>query len=162
MTLPTLPGADRLSPYRRRRARPLGLRTVREHQLKLYALEAEGQTVERSVLHAALAVCDDALAAPPPLGLVSHGLGFLILHAGEDATWLLVQRWVDGGILCRWLFRAATPSPSTFEPLSGSELGFCVWEGAIIDWERRAFVETLMTPDPDPAAYLSRQLAGYV
>lgn len=91
-----------------------------------------------------------------------HSLGFAILHAGEDAFWLLVDRWIDGAILCHRLFSAPLGGPMAFEDRSRGDLCFCVWEGAIVDFERRAFTKTMMRDRPDPNAYLGRILANPV
>ena len=64
-----------------------------------------------------------------------HGLGFAILHEGEEAIWLLLHWWAHGDICCRALFRADSGTLE-FEDVSKRSLMACVWELRVIDHER--------------------------
>lgn len=141
--------------------RPVGRETIEDHDLKLYALEAAGRAVSAEMVEAARPVVAAALAARTER-FHEHRLGFVVLHAGEDALWLLVERWIDGAILCQHLFSAPVEGPFEFTNRSGGDLCFCVWEGAVVDFERRAFRDTMMRDEPDPAGYLDTTLSGPV
>ncbi|MER0239655.1 hypothetical protein ABRA89_16140 [Fulvimarina sp. MAC8] len=90
------------------------------------------------------------------------GLGFVILHFGEHANWLLIDRWVFGDSLKQANLRSALTAPTEFVRVEDTELMVCVWEAAVIDFERRAFIETMMTTEPDESRYLSTILNGEV
>ena len=155
-------GAQRLAPYAPRHVRCLGIQDISGHTMKLYALQASGRTVSDALTAAAIDAVTTVLPGRVPDGLPPHRIGFVIIHAGEDANWLLVDQWVDGAIMCHRLLRASRDGADAahFKPVSDSDLCFCVWEGAIIDFERRAFIATMMRAAPDPLAYFAAQLDG--
>jgi hypothetical protein len=99
-------------------------------RLKLYAISADGGTASDALLTAARATADSALPD-------QEGCGFLIVHRGEDAIWLLVHWWQED-ILCQRLFRASEETASAFAAAE-PHLFACVWELHVIDHERRSW-----------------------
>lgn len=82
--------------------------------------------------------------------------GFAVLHQGEEAVWLLLHWWLDGGITTRILWRAPLNGAVNFidaDPL----LMACVWELSVIDFERRAWMKTAMAGQP-VSSYLTNKL----
>lgn len=84
----------------------------------------------------------------------SHGLGFCIVHIGEEAVWLLLDWWIAGGIVCQRMLSAPLAQPTQFAPVSTPALA-CVWELAVIAHERDAWVRHMLTARPDAPAYLN-------
>ena len=85
-----------------------------------------------------------------------QGAGFAILHEGEEGLWLLLHWWLAGGIATQLLWRSGVGDRTEFidaDPL----LMACVWELGIIDFERRAWIETAMSGKP-VSDYLTRTL----
>lgn len=75
------------------------------------------------------------------------GAGFAIVHAGEEALWLLLHHWTDGGIATHRLWRAPLGTEAPFQPVVSDAMA-CVWELAVIDFERRAWMTTVMSGKP--------------
>jgi hypothetical protein len=121
--------------------------------IKLSFISADGKPPSASAIERALAViagCADELAATPHLGA-----GFAILHRGEEANWLLSLWWTEGGTATRKLWRAELDDHSaTFKPVDPLYMA-CVWELGIIDYERRAWMDTVMS-GKTVADYLAR------
>lgn len=82
------------------------------------------------------------------------GLGFCIVHVGEEAVWLLVDWWISGGILCQQMYSAALNEPDRFQPVQGPFIA-CVWELQVTTHERGAWMRHVLREDPDTAAYLT-------
>ncbi|WP_246302358.1 hypothetical protein [Achromobacter anxifer] len=82
------------------------------------------------------------------------GLGFCIVHVGEEAVWLLVDWWISGGILCQRMYSAPLGQPEQFQPVQGPFIA-CVWELEVTAHERRAWMRHVLREDPDTAAYLA-------
>ena len=89
-----------------------------------------------------------------------YGLAFAIVHEGQDARWLLVDWWEHESILCHRLLTSTFAEPAIFNPATGRAVA-CVWELAILEFERRAWVDSILR-DPshaDVSAYLTSVLA---
>ena len=82
----------------------------------------------------------------------AHGLGFAIIHEGEDGTWLLLDWWAHGGILCQ---RLSLSCGAGFAPVEPRPLMACVWELPILSHERDAWVTHMMRDPASPDGYLS-------
>ena len=126
--------------------------------VKLSAIHAQGlaaldtdlveiarNCIENAELVSALKFCETA----------QLGAGFAILHVGEEAVWLLLHFWLPGGIVSRHLWYAENRTRD-FKP-APDHLMACVWELAVIDFERRAWVETALAGRP-VSEYFARTL----
>ena len=88
-----------------------------------------------------------------------YGLGFVILHHGEDGIWLLFYWWAYRSIICTQRWRSEDTGPYAFAPLVDRLTNACVWESVIVEYERRAWVSCLMSGRPDANAYLDDLLS---
>ena len=131
-------------------------------RLKVYGIAFRAERPAAATVSVAKDVALRALPAPATADGRS-GLGFVIVHQGEDARWLLVHWWGDGCLLYHRVFGSRLAGPPEFTPTS-PELLACTWELAVIAFERDAWVETVFgrPDDPDPAAYLARELNAAV
>ena len=92
-----------------------------------------------------------------------HGIGFLIIHQGQQRNWLLLDWWFEQEILKQKLFSSPCDTPEEITPAE-PELLACTWELAIHAFERQAWIETVLNnpAGPDLAAYLDRRFNGEV
>ena len=120
--------------------------------LKLYGIDVEGQALAPYLVEEMHALLSEN---SPGEGRA----GFVILHRGEEAVWLLLHWWMDGGILAERLWRRplAGEGAGGFQPVD-RPLMACVWELVPIAFERDAYVATLMSGG-SLGDYLSRTLA---
>lgn len=159
------------TPYRPRRTEPIGVHEVAGWAVKMIGIGADGRLPEESERQAALAVAAEVLpdeTAPsstpgtaPKTGADAVRAGFLIVHPGEEALWVIVAWW-RYDILYQRLYRADLGSVElSAVPPDGPTA--CVWELLAIDHERRAWVDHVLTDPvrPDPAAYLAAGLVVY-
>jgi hypothetical protein len=122
--------------------------------IKLSVISADGLAPEPKTFAAArkvIAAETASLEATPHIGA-----GFAILHRGEEANWLLLLWWTDGGTAMRKLWRGELGHGTTFAPVDPLYMA-CVWELGIIDFERKAWMETAMSGRP-LSDYLARTL----
>ncbi|TDH39373.1 hypothetical protein E2A64_01560 [Pseudohoeflea suaedae] len=108
-------------------------------------VEASHAIIENAELVSALKFCETA----------QLGAGFAILHVGEEAVWLLLHFWLPGGIVSRHLWYTEIGTHE-FKP-APDHLMACLWELAVIDFERRAWMETALAGRPI-SEYFSRTL----
>ncbi|WP_223283441.1 hypothetical protein [Achromobacter xylosoxidans] len=97
----------------------------------------------------AMATLQDAARDPR-----ATGLGFCIVHVGEEAVWLLADWWISGGILCQQMYSAPLERPEQFEPVQGPFIA-CVWELEVTAHERGAWMRHVLRNEPDTVAYLA-------
>ena len=135
-----------------RTVRRLGQWTSGTTPPKAYAILAEPGT-EPDAAIAARAAEIVAGAGSQIAATAQEGIGFVILHQGREGVWLLLHWWIDGGICAQLLWRSALTDPLVFTPL-GRPMMACVWELALIDHERRAYVRSLSATSDGVATYL--------
>ena len=149
-----------LATYQPRHYEQLGIWEEGPFRLKAYAIRHDGVSAgsvaaSRELIAAARAHSAKRLIAAAGGGH-HHGLGFVVLHAGLVAHWLLVDWWAHGDICCHLLSRSEHQSPLDFRPESRPLLG-CVWELPILSFERDAWVKTMLRENPDSDAYLANR-----
>jgi len=121
----------------------------RDAIVKLSAIHAQGlAALATGTVEAARGVIETAALSPDTAFSESAqlGAGFAILHVGEEGVWLLLHLWLPGGIASRHLWRADLGS-TAFSP-APDHLMACVWELAVVEFERRAWIETALAGRP--------------
>ncbi|WP_241132298.1 hypothetical protein [Achromobacter insuavis] len=143
-------------PYLPRRIEPLGAWRLAGHAIKAYGIHhapAHPAPLLTEAVAAAARAAVGAALADPAQDARNHGLGFCMVHVGEEAVWLLVDWWITGGIVCQRMLSAPLDRPDTFTPVTTPALA-CVWELAVTGHERNAWIRHMLTARPDAAAYL--------
>lgn len=84
-------------------------------------------------------------------------IGFLILHAGTEGIFSLINWWVGENMLNTHIFKSDYNNLSHFKKISGKGLAPCIWELEVINHERLSWInEVLKKPkNPDFQAYLN-------
>lgn len=72
-----------------------------------------------------------------------HEVGYIVLHQGQMANWLLVHWWAQCDIALR-LLASADIGATTFKSEDHRRFHACVWEHVVIDHERGAWIRTMM------------------
>jgi hypothetical protein len=85
-----------------------------------------------------------------------YSVGFVILHHGSAAKSLLTQWWTNECVCLQYVAQSEFAGPPKFEPAK-QELMACAYELVPIDFERRAWVSTVMSGKP-MEAYLGEWL----
>lgn len=124
-----------------RLSRPLGVQAVADHRVKLYAIEAPGRSVDGSMMAAVLPLVSAQLRLDRALR--STGLAVVIQHAGGDGDYVLVHTWVEEYMSRLAIFVGPADQPARLRPAPAG-LAPCVWEAAVIAYERDAFVRTVL------------------
>lgn len=119
-----------------RTVRALGTREAAGHLVKVYALQAPGRAVTGRDADTALEVAAGHLALGRLRG--SLGLAVLIVHAGGDGDYVLVQSWIEGHMSDLAVFTGPAGRPGALRP-GRTGLAPCVWEAAVLAHEREAF-----------------------
>ena len=141
------------------------------------ALELDGLSLKRYVMCASTSGPAPALSDDDWRALLhtrttdadqqAHdGLGFAIVHFGVDGSYLLLSRWFAGHALEHQLFSIRrTAGEWAITSLATSGIIGCVWELAILEFERAAWIRTTMADGGGATGrrrYLQTSFAGWV
>ncbi|HVM35480.1 MAG TPA: isochorismatase [Actinomycetota bacterium] len=149
-------------------ARPIKFLELWQHdgwRVKVYGIAATADRPPQGLVDAIKRVAVEILPAPP----VDHdryGVAFLYAHQGRDGGgYASVNWWENENELFHHQYEASADAVSDLRPVSetgGSSA--CVWDLALIEHERKAWVDCVLAKDagPDLEAYLSTVLEADV
>lgn len=129
--------------YEPRPTRYLGLAEHGDWRIKLYSIAAVGGTAPEELVEQARDVTLPYLPEPAVTD-ERYGAGFLIVHRGSGANWLLLDWWESECILCHRLFRSTFESPDDITEVRDGHLMACTYEMTVQQYERQAWIETVM------------------
>lgn len=155
------PHAMEFTPYQKRTYAFLGLWNEDAWALKVYGINhqaerSSGHVVDPAIVAAARAKISAHLPEVDREG-DHHHTGFVMLHQGIGGNWLLLHWWVQEAICSEALWKSHDESPTEFEAAAGSFMA-CVWELVVIDFERRAWVDTVLQHKGNRDLYLGTRL----
>lgn len=81
---------------------------------------------------------------------------FLILHAGTEGIFSLINWWVGKNMLNTHIFMTNPNEPTIFNKISGDGLAPCIWELEVINHERISWMDNILkqAANPNFEAYL--------
>ena len=133
-----------VSAYKPRQFNYLGTWEIDEVQFKSYGITLKAEnSISNKMLHNAKAYINQTLPAVRSEEGEDHKAGYIIIHKGEMATWLLVHWWAHNDIALRMLAYAPL-GRDDFISADDRRFHACVWEHVVIDHERNAWVRTAM------------------
>jgi uncharacterized protein len=132
-------------PFQPRRTRMLSIHECRGWKLKVYEICFGHHSIPTNHVEQILAFVD--VNIPWPVASESDPrTGFVIVHRGIDALWLLVHLW-RADILTQFAFQSPLTEPIDLNPLRAEGFCGCVWELDVIKHERDAWVRCEMGSD---------------
>jgi len=136
-------------PFTQRTTRWIDTIDLNGWQLKVYTITT-GSAVGEDVVAAAL-----SRVAPDLPEVEEPGVGFVIIHHGDQGIWLLCDTW-HGDIIIQTVYRADHTAPTDFVAVPNGGPTACVHELEVHNHEAHALIHSILIPDkPDPAAYLA-------
>ena len=142
--------------------RPISPLPDHEHggwRCKVYGIAFERPSPRAELVDAARGVARDVLPTP---AVTAHryGVGFVGVHDGRGHCFVFVDWWADENELHHHVFVSPANAPARLEERTASGLAACVYDLAVICFERAAWIETVLTnpAGPDLDAYLARRL----
>ncbi|BET98876.1 hypothetical protein [Xenorhabdus taiwanensis] len=145
--------------YQKRAVSFLGTQTIGQTQLKMYYLTSEKQketpTPNAELRRQWLTQGLDEVHFPG-----EHHIGFAIIHAADDGYYLLISTWCDANMLRHQVFIIS--DENRLQPLDNTKIIACVWELAVMFYERNYWIEQVMTTEKLEEANIQRYLQkGY-
>lgn len=140
--------------------RPIRLLEVWEPngwRVKVYGIAYRRPKPRPQLVEASKRLALEVLPQPPDADN-RYGVGFVGVHDARGGRYVFVDWWADENELHHHPFLG--PSPAHLRPAAHTESIACVWDLAVIDFERRAWLNTVLKrpAEPDLDAYLRMQL----
>jgi hypothetical protein len=151
-------------PFHDKYLRSLPLLELAGRQVKPYHVTREPDGVLAPDIVEAACAMAAKLVTPPDHEMPPAS--WLVLHEGKVPNYLCVYDWVWGNAIQVSTAAAAEPyvgcpddDPTNFVVITRPMFG-CVWELAVLEHERAAWVHHMLAPDqPDLASYLADTMA---
>lgn len=155
----------RLDTYSPRPVGFLGLWEPFDWSIKVYGISARNERPPRGLVAVAKELALRELPRPS-VAANRHGVGFLVAHEGTEEEYVQVNWWVNQRMLKSHFFSApgGSTSPESFRYLTPSGLLGSTWEIYLQDFERTAWVTSVLDRDGDPdmEEYLLQHFTGQV
>ncbi|MGH3036649.1 MAG: isochorismatase [Gaiellaceae bacterium] len=145
-------------PYERRHIRFIRHEDVDGWRLKLYGIALNGREPDPEFVEATRDLAASVLPRPAA-GDDHYGVGFATAHDATSLYIALIYWWQSENELHQRIYVSPKDDPIAFTQVENQPTG-CVWELAIVDFERRAWVEDVLAPSDGPHVerYLERRL----
>jgi hypothetical protein len=146
-------------PYKPRHVRFIRREDVEGWQLKLYGIAVNGQEPRPEFVAATRDLAARVLPQPP-VADDRYGVGFAIAHDARFVGIALVYWWQSENELHQRIYVSPKEDPAAFTQVENQPAG-CVWELEVVDFERRAWLEDVLSnpAGPDIDAYLERSFS---
>lgn len=145
-------------PYEPRHVRFVRREDVDGWRLKLYGIALNGKEPHPRFVEATRELAASVLPQPPSAD-DRYGVGFATAHDATALYIALIYWWQSENELHQRIYLSSKDDPIAFTQVKNQPTG-CVWELAIVDFERRAWLEDVLAnpSGPDVELYLDRRL----
>lgn len=143
--------------YKTREIQFKGIQSIKEWKIKLYSIVYNIDSFSGELEAESLQLLQYEL---PKIDNTNYGVGFMIVHHGKGANFVLIDWWCNGNELQQRLFYSSKESPEKLIVQNGSSPIACVWDLTVINHERNAWVEHMMTEKPKLSNYLKNYIYG--
>ena len=152
-----------LQRYRTRPIRPLGLWAAQGWRIKTYGIAYDTPAPRAELVEAVKRRALEVLPQPPTAD-GRYGAGFLGAHDGRGGCFAFIDWWSDENELHHHAFTAPWDAPADLRSVPDDASIGCVWDLAVIAFERKAWVDSVLAnpSGPDLDAYLDLQLTANV
>jgi hypothetical protein len=130
--------------YRKRPVRFLGIIEQDNWRLKLYSISVKSETVNPATIEAAKQQIPGWLNNAEIHAFDNYQIGTLILHEGKEGCFAIINWWVNENMLQQFVYFATYGNLSEFRLYSDKGVFTCVWEMAVLWFERNAWVEHVL------------------
>ncbi len=155
---PESPPTGLTRPYEPRHVRLIRREDLDGWRLKLYGIALAGKEPQPEFVEATRELAASVLPQPAA-GDDRYGVGFATAHDATSLYIALIYWWQSENELHQRIYVSPKDDPIAFAQVENQPAG-CVWELAIVDFERRAWIEDVLAhPNgPDLERYLGRRL----
>jgi hypothetical protein len=160
----TVKEMDSFTQYKPRKVEFNQLLTLDGWQVKVYTITHRAAFASDTILTNAVASLPQWLEQSTALGLPTYNTAFLIVHEGRDGVWSLISWWIGGEMLQSLTYFTRFDQPHEFVRLPQEGFMACVWEMAVMSFERAMWIEYVLkkAEEPDFTSYWQKYLSKEV
>lgn len=147
--------------YQKRPVRFIELHACEGWTLKIYSISIKNEIIDYSLLALAKIELPLWLKKNAIYDLDTYKVATLILHEGKEGCFAILNWWIDENMLQQYVYLKSNINPNEFRFFSHNGIYTCVWEMAVLWFERNAWVEYVLKNPQNPDAiknYLAAQL----
>lgn len=142
--------------------RPIRFIELYQHQdwkIKIYSISIKNERFSSTHIELAKQQLNEWLKLSKNYPLTTYKIATLIIHEGKEGCFAILNWWIDDNMLQNHVFVATYKNPNHFKLFSDKGIITCVWELAVIWFERNAWVEHVLKQSGQPNfdAYLNSQ-----
>ena len=143
--------------YRTRHINFKELITINDWKVKVYTISKTKEFNHPEYYNQMLQQLPHWLKMENSFNASHDNCAFLILHAGTEGIFSIINWWVGRNMLNTHVFVSDFESPDTFTRISGDGLAPCIWELEVINYERLSWMKHVLKQpsDPDYKTYLN-------
>jgi hypothetical protein len=148
------------APYKTRPIRFLKIHQQDTWKIKIYSISAKTEIADIRYITCAKQQLPGWLKKSTDYSLDTYNIATLMLHEIKDSCFAIINWWTDENMLQHYVYLATNENPISFKPFSNNHIVTCVWEMAVLCFERNAWVQHILKKidAPDVNAYLAEQL----
>ncbi len=147
--------------YQKRPIRFLSVECCGEWKIKCYSISCKNEYASERQIQAAKDRIPEWLLQAELTRYPHYKVAALMIHEGRDGCFAIISWWTGGNMLQLFAFIADEQLPDQFHLISDKGIVSCVWEMAVLWFERNAWVEKVLRQPENPDAlnqYLQEQL----
>ncbi len=150
-----------LNTYKKRPVRFLELYSCEGWTIKIYSISIKSEVIDHNLLTLAKIELPLWLKKSALYNLDTYKIATLILHEGKEGCFAILNWWIDENMLQQYVYLKSNSANDEFRYFSHNGIYTCVWEMAVLWFERNAWVEHVLKNPQHPDAlknYLAAQL----
>lgn len=143
--------------YKAREIQFKGIQNIKEWKMKRYSISYNSESFSGELENESLMLLQNVL---PKIDNTNYGVGFMIVHHGKGANFVLIDWWCNENELQQRVYYSSKNSPEKLILQDGNSPIACVWDLTVINHERNAWMEHMMTEKPKLSNYLKNYIHG--
>lgn len=136
--------------YQPRVIRFMTLHRCGDWQVKVYTISPISEEVSANTIEKIRTLLPRWLEEALRNTLPTYDVATLIIHKGKEGHFAILSWWVDENMLQVFAYLARYDSPQVFELFSHNGIFTCVWEMAVLWFERNAWVQCVLSQPHNP------------
>ena len=150
--------------YTQRPVRFLEVIQQDDWQIKIYLMSTKDTSVDEQTIQLAKSQLPTWLLNANNYPLETYNIATLILHQGKEGCFAIINWWIDENMMQNHVYLATNEHPTEFVIYSDKGIITCVWEMAILWYERNMWIKYVLKrpKKPDFKMYLNKHLNSFV